>query len=433
MLLVNVTREPDRGEAVSMGIAFHQVVVIKSERRSQREVKMNIKEEMEMRRRFLHRLYELRREKPNEYPNGYEIGKELGLEEKEARTVMDSLAEAGKVRKLSAAIINIEPLGREQVEEDLLKSNEAEDKKMVYESEKTNPKKVYVVHGRNVKARDAMFDFLRSIDLEPLEWEEALRLTNETAPFPQQVLDRVFETVQAIIVLITGDDIARLRDEYITAKDQEYERKLTIQARPNVIFEAGLAFGRIPKKTIFVELEKEKTRPFSDTYGRLYVRLSNDVKSRKRLIDRLETAGCKTNIQAKEHWINAGDFEGVVDKNSTNLVQEESPEQRKLEFTDEQLFILALIVESEEKASYRLLSESFREQFPDAYTVDFKSVMSWLKRNELIKHSLSIGNHILYVATDEGVEYAKREKNRIKNYEKEIDKFIERSKIVKGF
>jgi hypothetical protein len=35
-------------------------------------------------------------------------------------------------------------------------------------------RKVFVVHGRNTNARNAMFEFLRSIDLAPIEWSEAV-------------------------------------------------------------------------------------------------------------------------------------------------------------------------------------------------------------------------------------------------------------------
>lgn len=47
---------------------------------------------------------------------------------------------------------------------------------------------VFVVHGRNDGARKAMFEFLRSIDLRPLEWSQAVKATGEAAPYVGQVL-----------------------------------------------------------------------------------------------------------------------------------------------------------------------------------------------------------------------------------------------------
>lgn len=38
-------------------------------------------------------------------------------------------------------------------------------------------RKVFVIHGRNESARKGLFDFLRSIGLDPIEWSEAIRLT----------------------------------------------------------------------------------------------------------------------------------------------------------------------------------------------------------------------------------------------------------------
>ena len=37
----------------------------------------------------------------------------------------------------------------------------------------TDTRTVFVVHGRNERAREAMFEFLRAIGLHPLEWSEA--------------------------------------------------------------------------------------------------------------------------------------------------------------------------------------------------------------------------------------------------------------------
>jgi len=63
-------------------------------------------------------------------------------------------------------------------------------------------KKVFVVHGRNEAARRAVLRFLRSIDLNPIEWSEAVQLTGKSAPYIGEVLDAAFGAAQAILVLL---------------------------------------------------------------------------------------------------------------------------------------------------------------------------------------------------------------------------------------
>ena len=46
----------------------------------------------------------------------------------------------------------------------------------------TDAREVFVVHGRNGKAREAIFAFLRSIGLHPLEWSEAVQSTGKPMP-----------------------------------------------------------------------------------------------------------------------------------------------------------------------------------------------------------------------------------------------------------
>lgn len=150
--------------------------------------------------------------------------------------------------------------------------------------------KVWVVHGRNLIARDAMFTFLRAIGLEPMEWGEALALTGQGSPYTGEVLDHAFAAAQAVVVLITGDDVARLGTRYIEPHDSPEERESTPQARPNVIFEAGMAFGKYPERTILVLLGR--TRPFSDVVGRNVLYISNELRRRQGLADCLRTAGC---------------------------------------------------------------------------------------------------------------------------------------------
>ena len=165
-------------------------------------------------------------------------------------------------------------------------------------------RKVFVVHGRNREARSAMFTFLRAIGLAPIEWSEAVRLTGEASPYIGHVLDAAFDAAQAIAVLLTPDDIAYLRPEYASGDDDPETAPLT-QARPNVLFEAGMAMGRDPKRTVLVELGK--LRPFSDVVGRHAVRINGSAERRKELAQRLDTAGCDVNL-AGEDWLSAGDF-----------------------------------------------------------------------------------------------------------------------------
>ncbi|MEZ5175496.1 MAG: nucleotide-binding protein [Acidimicrobiia bacterium] len=112
---------------------------------------------------------------------------------------------------------------------------------------------VFVVHGRNRTARDGMFEFLRSLGLRPLEWSQALQLTGTGSPYIGEVLDHAFSAAQAVVVLMTPDEIAYLQLDYASNRDDP-EHAPSAQARPNVLFEAGMAF----------------TRTVLDVYGHLY-------------------------------------------------------------------------------------------------------------------------------------------------------------------
>ncbi len=176
-------------------------------------------------------------------------------------------------------------------------------------AERRNAKRVFVVHGRNLAARDAMFAFVRAIGLEPIEWEEALANTGSATPYVGVVLERAFSEAQAVVVLVTGDDVARLGTRYVELNDGPDETSPTAQARPNVLFEAGMAFGRNPDRTVLVALGK--TRPFSDVAGRHVLNIRNDVGRRQALAERLKTAGCEVTMESRSDWQTAGDFDAA--------------------------------------------------------------------------------------------------------------------------
>jgi predicted nucleotide-binding protein len=172
---------------------------------------------------------------------------------------------------------------------------------------KTKGKSVFVVHGRDDALRKSMFDFLRALGLHPMEWDHALRQARSKGanPYVGEILDEVMEKAQAVVVLFSPDDLVQLKEQFLNADDRSTEGKLQGQARPNVLFEAGLAMGRHPKKTVLVQVGMVK--PFSDVGGRHMVRLNDSTESRNDLANRLEGLHCEVDKVGRD-WMKAGTF-----------------------------------------------------------------------------------------------------------------------------
>lgn len=166
-------------------------------------------------------------------------------------------------------------------------------------------KNVFVIHGRNEAARVAMFDFLFALGLNPIEWDEAVKMTGKGSPYVGEIVDAAFREARAVVALLTGDDVACLREELQRASDPDYEKNLTPQARPNVLFEAGMAFGRHPDQTILVQMGT--LRPFSDIGGRHIIHFADNAQKRTELKERLKTAKCDVK-ESGTHWLTAGNF-----------------------------------------------------------------------------------------------------------------------------
>lgn len=166
-------------------------------------------------------------------------------------------------------------------------------------------KKVFVVHGRDVRLRNDFFSFLRALTLQPIEWSEALKLTGKATPYIGEALESAFKNAQAVIVLLTPDDEVRLAPELWTVKEDENEKTIKLQARPNVLFEAGMAFGTHPDRTLLIEVGQVKA--FSDVAGRHVIRLSNSSETRNEIAERLRTAGCGVSTSGSQ-WLSTGDF-----------------------------------------------------------------------------------------------------------------------------
>lgn len=149
-----------------------------------------------------------------------------------------------------------------------------------------------------------MFDFLRSLSLRPIEWAQAIAMTGKASPYIGEILDAAFSNAQAVVVLLTPDEVTYLRSEYASS-EEDLDAKPAAQARPNVLFEAGMAMGRDADHTVLVELGS--MRPFSDVVGRHAVRLDPSTERRKDLAERLKTAGCSVDMTGTD-WLTKGDF-----------------------------------------------------------------------------------------------------------------------------
>jgi hypothetical protein len=167
-----------------------------------------------------------------------------------------------------------------------------------------------VVFGRNLAARDALFAFLTSLGLDPIEWSEAVLFGQAGPKYIADIVDAAFSQAKAVVVLFTGDDVARVGTCFLKPDDQDFERELTPQPRLNVVFEAGLAMGKYRERTILVQCGS--TRPFTDLAGRWILPISNEAAHRKAVVDALVTAGCPIDLTGRQDWLKAGDFDAAL-------------------------------------------------------------------------------------------------------------------------
>jgi predicted nucleotide-binding protein len=182
--------------------------------------------------------------------------------------------------------------------------------KAAKKTKKTKGNTVFVVHGRDDALRRSMFDFLRALNLHPLEWDHAIDEAKEGNPYVGNVLNVVMEKAEAIIVLFSPDDLAQLKDQFVKSGERSSEGKPQVQARPNVLFEAGLALGAHLTKTVMVQIGRVKA--FSDIGGRHMVRLTDDKPSRNSFANRLARI-CDVNRIGND-WMEAGAFEPTEPK-----------------------------------------------------------------------------------------------------------------------
>jgi predicted nucleotide-binding protein len=177
-------------------------------------------------------------------------------------------------------------------------------------SAQPSKKKVFIIHGRNIAARNAVEMFVRALALEPLDFDQVAADLGGSV-FIGDVVRAGLKQAQAIVAIFTPDECAALHPAFRSPTNAHED--LRWQARPNVIFEAGMAYGMSPERTVLVTFGHD-VRLFSDVSGIHIVPVGNDVKSRGKLRQKLIGIGCAIDERA-DAWTDAarsGDFEGCV-------------------------------------------------------------------------------------------------------------------------
>jgi len=151
-----------------------------------------------------------------------------------------------------------------------------------------------------------MFAFLRSIGLEPIEWQKGINATKKGSPSIPNILDAMFKEAAAVVVLLTPDDMVRLKRDFWKDSDPADEQKYVGQARPNVLFEAGMAFGSHPDSVVIAQVGKVK--PFTNVSGLHITHLNNTPEARQELAGKLKGAGCIVDTDGSD-WYSTGHFE----------------------------------------------------------------------------------------------------------------------------
>jgi predicted nucleotide-binding protein len=173
----------------------------------------------------------------------------------------------------------------------------------------TKDNSMFVVHGRDAKLNRDMYAFLASIGIVPMEWNHAIKAARGGAnPIVGDVIREAMESVQGVMVLLSPDEEAKLKNKLATDGDKKKNLHVKgFQPRPNVILEAGLALGAHSDKTILVQVGD--IREISDIAGKHMVYLSNSFASRKHLADRLESKlKFKVDLTGTT-WQDVGDFD----------------------------------------------------------------------------------------------------------------------------
>lgn len=146
---------------------------------------------------------------------------------------------------------------------------------------------VFVVHGRNRDAAQNVRQFLRGVHLRVLEWDQVREMCGLN-PMTWDIVRKGLEVAHVIVVVFSGDDLARLDPRYLKDEDGADDREETSQPRQNVTLEAGMALGLAPDRTVLVRTRR--LREISDLAGFNWVTMNGRAEDRVGFVGELKKA-----------------------------------------------------------------------------------------------------------------------------------------------
>jgi len=154
-----------------------------------------------------------------------------------------------------------------------------------------NTHEVVLIHGRGTARTAFFFELLRRLDLRPLAFDELTARTGSSNPSVRAVVRAAFARAQAVIILLTGDDLVSLRTDLLGGAPAQGGAGETLQPHLRVIFEAGVAVALQHERTIIVEVPP--LRGLLDLADVQVVRFATGApEERTQLVRRLRAAGC---------------------------------------------------------------------------------------------------------------------------------------------
>ena len=137
---------------------------------------------------------------------------------------------------------------------------------------------VFIVHGRDDGAKDAVALFIRDLDFKEIILDKkpnsGLTIIEK---FEQHARNAAFA-----IALLTPDDVGALREEA--------DSELKSRARQNVILELGYFLGRLGRSKVCLLIKGKLENP-SDLDGLLYVEMGNPEVWRMKVAKEMKQAG----------------------------------------------------------------------------------------------------------------------------------------------